>query len=313
MPEETVGKRLAVRARELATVGVGSVDELPTTEAMARLGAKERHALLEGLRVELYAISSILADGVLTRARRRRAMAPPYGLVRSRYTELRMLIADPAPFAAGSIGDFHALGLAYIDTTVFHLHAYIDEVKATDQRWLFERLEDLLRLFCVGASPALRARMRDGISFLYGGLHFGTAITVQVTEAMAALLGDTDLSPDEKRDVLARSGLPVLHLAALGFSEVISSVQGLMTTGRPTTGATKQVWMDPSRFVLKQSEGRPWRIDLREEDGAAAAASVDTFSSQGCPARISPTGSVSPITTLWTWCAELAHTTGLLG
>lgn len=321
MPEEaesgTVAKRLAVRARELAT-GVGAVGRLPSVEALAKMPAPARHDLLEGLRVDLYASSSILADGILTQARTERGAAPPYGLVLSRHTELRMIVANPGPVPAGSITSFHALGKAYVDTTVFHLHRYLAGVQAGDQRWLFTRLEDLLKLFCVGASPAARARMRDGSSFLYGGLQFGTGVTVQLAEVMASMLAELDLSPAEKAEVLARSGLPALHLAAFNLTEVIRAYQRLQSTSRKTTsGTATQSWMDPTRFVVREHEGRPWRIDLREEDLAAPGKgpkpTADTFTTQGCPARISPTGATSPIATLWSWCIELAQATGLLG
>lgn len=327
MPD-TAGKRLVVKARELSATGPATLDQLPTPEELAKRPAQARHGLLEGLRVELYAISSILADGALTHARRQRPAAPPYGLVLSRHTELRMIIANPAPATAGSIDSFHALGKAFVDTTVFHLHRYLSDVQAGDQRWLFVRLEELLKLFCVGAGPATRSRMRDGVSFVYGGLHFGTGVTVQLAEVMASMLGGLDLEPAMKAEILARSGSPALHLATLSFPEVIRAYQQLQSsTRRTTSGTATQGWMEPERFVVRESEGRPWRIDLRDEERVGAAPAPrpggpakpargpvdDSFATQGCPARISPSGAISPIATLWSWCIELAHDTGLLG
>jgi len=311
------GKRLALRAQEISR-GV-SLDRLPTPEQLAGLSEADRHARLDDLRVELFAVSSSVADAAVGRARERRAAFPPYGLVRSRYTELRMIVADPEPFAAGTIDSFHALGKAYVDTTVFHLHGSFVKLHEDGKGWLVDRLEKLLELFRVGAGPATRARMRDGVSFIYGGLQFGTAICVQLAEVMAEMLaGDPTLSSEEKAAVLTRSSLPAYDIAAFSVTGVLRAYQRLQSdTRRSVAGTSTQSWMDPARFVIRETDGRPWRIDLAEDDllagGGPASEGLHNYATLGCPARISPSGATSPIAALWSWCAELAHDTGLLG
>lgn len=316
MPESP-GKRLALRAHEISRGA--PLERLPTPEKLAQRSEAERHELLEGLRVELFAISSLLADAAVGRARRERPAFPPYGLVRSRYTELRMIVAEPEPFEAGAIGDFHALGKAYIDTTIFHLHGSFAELGDEGKGWLVDRLEKLLELYRVGAGPATQARMRDGISFVYGGLQFGTAICVQLAEVMSSMLATgPGLAAGEKAAVLTRSSLPAYDLAAFSVTGVLRAFQSLQsTTRRSVAGISTQTWMDPARFVVREADGRPWRIDLAEDDllGSAGPApeGLHSYTTLGCPARISPSGSISPIATLWGWCIELAQATGLLG
>ncbi|MFP5330464.1 MAG: hypothetical protein ACLGHC_10080 [Alphaproteobacteria bacterium] len=287
---------------------------------MEKRSAADRRAFQEERRVELFAVSSVLADACVARARRERPKFPPYGLVLSRHTELRMVVANPGPVEAGAVDGFHALGKAFIDTTVWHLHGSLSELRVEGRGWMIDRLDDLLRLFKVGASPASRARMRDGVSFLYGGLHFGTAVCVQLAEVMNALLdAETSLTPAEKAAVMTRSSRPPYELAAYSVTEVLRAYQRLQSTTRRTVvGTASQSWLDPKHFVLRQSDGRPWMIDLRDQDllsGAPPppAEGLHELTTLGCPARISPTGSTSPIATLWAWCVELAHDTGLLG
>jgi len=309
---------VALRAQEINRGA--HLYRLPTPQELD-LPMAERHGRLDDLRVELYAVSSILADAVVGRARQQRPAFPPYGLVLSRYTELRMIVADPGPVAAGAIDGFHALGKAYIDTTVFHLHGSFAEVRADGKGWLLDRLDALLSVFRAGATPATVARMRNGLSFVYGGLQFGTGVSVQLAEVMAGVLGaDATLSPADKAAIMTRSSLPAYDLAAFGLAEVPRAYQRLQSPSRRTTSGTAlQGWMDPDRFVLREADGRPWRIDLRDEDllaGQPAAGSLeglDGYTTLGCPARISPTGATSPIASLWSWCVELAHDTGLLG
>ena len=318
---ESSAKRLALRAQEVSR-GV-SLERLPTPEDLANRSKAARDAVLEDLRVELFAVSSNLADAGLGRARRERLAFPPYGLVRSRHTEFRMVVADPGPVAAGAIDSFHALGRAYVDTTVFHLHGTFAELRSSGKGWLPDRLEELLTLFRVGAGPATRSRMRDGVSFIYGGLHFGTGVSVQLAEVMAKMLAaDASLSAADKAAVMTRSSLPAYDLAGYGVTEVLRAYQRLQSpTRRSTIGTSNQSWMDPDRFVLREAEGRPWRIDLRDDDLLAPAAGggpkeaegLHSYTTLGCPARVSPSGAISPIAGLWSWCVELAHDTGLLG
>ena len=71
--EEQVGSRLSAKARELVARGQSAVRTLPTAEKLAELPDGVRHERLESLRVELYAISSILAEAAVERAYRERA------------------------------------------------------------------------------------------------------------------------------------------------------------------------------------------------------------------------------------------------
>jgi len=314
---ETAGKRLALRAQEISR-GT-SLERLPKPDHLAALSEAKRHELLDGLRVELFAVSSVVADACIGRARRERPRFGPYGLVLSRHTELRMVVADPGPVARGAIDGFLALGKAYVDTTVFHLHGTFVELQQDGRGWLVERLEQLLVLFRVGAGPATRSRMRDAVSFLYGGLHFGTGVCVQLAEVMTSMLAtDPTLSADDKAAVLTRSSSPAYEVASFSVTEVLRAYQRLQSaTRRSVVGASSQSWMDPGRFVIRETDGRPWRIELRDDDllGAAPASKegLHSYTTLGCPARISPSGATSPIASLWSWCVELAHDTGLLG
>jgi len=313
---ETAGKRLALRAQEISRGA--SLERLPKPEQLAERSEEERHDLLDDLRIELFAVSSIVADACVGRARRERPAFPPYGLVHSRHTELRMVVADPGPVAAGAIDGFLALGKAYVDTTVFHLHGTFAELRG-DRGWLIDRLEQLLALFRVGAGPATRSRMRDGVSFVYGGLQFGTGVSVQLAEVMAAMLAaDPSLPASEKAAVLSRSSSPAYDVASFSVSEVLRAYQRLQSpTRRSTMGASSQSWMDPARFVIREQDGRPWRIELGDENLLASSTppqdGLHSYTTLGCPARISPSGATSPIAALWSWCVELAHDTGLLG
>jgi len=314
---ETAGKRLALRAQEISR-GI-SLERLPKPEELAELSEEERHRLLDGLRVALFAVTSIVADACLRRARRERPGYPPYGLVHSRHTELRMVVADPGPVAKGAIDGFLALGKAYVDTTVFHLHGTFVELQQDGRGWLVDRLEQLLGLFRVGAGPATRARMRDAVSFVYGGLHFGTGVCVQLAEVMASMLAaDPALSAADRVAVLSRSSSPAYDVASFSVTEVLRAYQRLQSpTRRSIAGTSSQSWMDPERFVVREADGRPWRIELRDDDllGTAPASKegLHSYTTLGCPARISPSAGTSPIAALWSWCVELAHDTGLLG
>ena len=303
---EGVGRRVSLRAREISRRGPAALEPLPTSEQVGRLSEGERHQVRKRLRVELYALASVLADGSVRRALEQRPAYPPYGLVRSMHSQMRMILADPGPVEEGTVGSFHALGQAYVDTTVFHLDQHFKERRAVDSVWLLDRLEKVLALFRVDADPGLRARLRDGFSFLYGGLHFGTSVCVQLVEVMARLLEPFPMDAGEKGEVLSRSNRPAFHLAAVNVAHVVPAHQHLLASAGGTP------WMDPAHFAVQEVDGRPVRIGLREEEFPGLAAIPTTYPTLGCPARVSPSGGTSAIGMLWTWCSELTRDLGLL-
>ncbi|HEX2024335.1 MAG TPA: hypothetical protein VHF00_06490 [Acidimicrobiales bacterium] len=305
---DAVGHRVSIRAREIARRGPAALQATPTVEQFRRLSDGERRQVRRRLRVELYAIASMMADGLMRRALEQRPSYPPYGLARSMHSQMRMILATPGPVEEGSIRSFRDMGAAYVDTTVFHLDQYVKEHRTVESVWLLDRLEHLLNLYRLD-EPALRARMRDGFSFLYGGLHFGTSVSVQLAEVMARLLEPTSLTAAEKAEVLVRSSRPAFHLAALNVAHVVPSHQYLLE-GSASGGAP---WMDPARFSVQEVDGRPWRIGLADEEFPAVAEIPTEYPTHGCPARVVVTGSTSAIGMLWTWCAELARDVGLLG
>ena len=300
-------RTVATRVRQIRDGGSDVLVAVPRFEQLARKSPTRRREILDDLRVDLYALSSLMADAAVERARRHRAAYPPYGLVRSGYSATRLVVAEPDPFAEGSIPSFDALGKAFVDTTVFHLQAAWHEQRHA-AGWVLDHLEELLSLFRDAAGPAGEARMRDGISFLYGGLHFGTGVSVQLVEVMATVLGGEDaLSLEDRVAVLQRSSRPALRLAALNVEQVVGAFQGLQASGK------RAGWMAPERFVVVTPEDAPPRIDLRE--GALAGEGDETFpyATLGCPARVAAGDSgVSPIAGLWSWSIELARDTGLL-
>ena len=305
---EGAERRLSLRSRQVKERGRESLGALPDAAQLAEAAAADRHQVLEGLRLELYAISSIIADATVQRARRERGAYPPYGLVRSMHSESRMLITDPEAVQEGTLNDFHALGKAYVDTMVFHLDRQFNDPAEPDQGWMTQRLEGLLALFRIGAGPLTRSRMRDALSFIYGGLHFGTGVSVQLAEVMVRLLDDfPDMTADDKAQVMNRSIRPAYRLAALNIDQVVVAYQRLQ--GPPQHGTT---WMKAEAFTVQMAEDRPWRIDLGGEDLLGGKVISTTYETQGCPARISPAGGPSPIATLWSWCVTLAHDLGLL-
>ncbi|MGH9280243.1 MAG: hypothetical protein ACRD12_19350 [Acidimicrobiales bacterium] len=318
MAEEDVGSRLSVKARKMLSRGSDALRRLPTAEDLAELEPGERHQRLEALRVELYAISSILAEEAVDRAYADRKERPPYGLVRSGHTDWRMVLASPTTVEEGAIGDFYALGKAFVDTVVFHLDRTFTELRAGSRAWLVDRLEGLLALFRVDAGPATKGRLRDGLSFIYGGLHFGTGVSVQLAEMMNRLLdGRGGMTPGDKAEVIARSGRPALRLAALNFDHVIVAYHAFLAPPERPGGPQ---WFAVDHFVLHERNGRPWSIDFRPDELQAGKPHIDrldkiltTYDTHGCPARISPTGATPPIGRLWTWCAELVEQAGLLG
>lgn len=303
------GRNVALRARELAEGGEGLLGPLLSVEQLARKSATRRHQILDELRVELYAISSVIADATVRRALRERPRHPPYGLVRSMHSESRMVLESPAPVPEGSIDGFYALGRAYVDTTVFHLHRQRHDHRQEGRGWLWERLEALLERFRPTAGPEFQSRMRDAISFVYGGLHFGTGVCVQLAEVMSRMLAGApwELPAADRAAIMERSVRPALRLAALNVDQVVGAYQHLQSS----TGASG--WMDTERFVVQDAaDGRPWRIDLAGEPGDTPVAGGTGYATLGCPARSSPGGGTSPIGGLWSWCIELAVATGVL-
>ncbi len=312
---DAVGQRVSIRAREIAKRGQAALEPTPTVEQFRRLSTGERRQVRKRLRVELYALASIFADGTLRRALDQRPNYPPYGLVRSMHSQMRLILASPGPVEEGAVRSFRDLGTAYVDTTVFHLDQHYKEHRAVASVWLLDRLEHLLNLYRL-EEPALHARMRDGFSFLYGGLHFGTSVSVQLAEVMAGMLEPSDLTAAEKAEVLARSSRPAFHLAALNVAHVVPAHQYLMSGGVPDgQGAEGRPgpWMAPDRFAIQEVDGRPWRIGLVRDEFPGLHEIPTEYPTHGCPARVVVSGSTSAIGMLWTWCAELARDVGLLG
>jgi hypothetical protein len=298
-------RRLALRARQLTTSQPDDLEPLPDHDELAAEDDDHRHQVLQGLRLELHAISSVLADATLARSLDARPSYPPYGLVRSMHSETRMLVSDPEAVQEGTITGFLELGKALVDTNVFHLDREFHEYRHSDSGkvWMTQRLEDLLALFRIGAGPLTTSRMRDGLSFIYGGLHFGTGVCVQLAEVMSRLLAaSSETTAEDKAAVMARSIRPAYRLAALNIDHVILAYQSLQAPSRG--GST---WMRADAFTVQTSEGRPWRIDLTNEDLLGGRHISPTYDTLGCPARTSPGGGASAIAELWGWTVELAH------
>lgn len=278
---------------------------LPRPEQLAKKTPERRAQMLGDLRVELYAVSSLVADDVVRRVRRLAPSYPPYGLVRSMHSATRMVLADPEPVARGEIDSFRALGVACVDTTVFHLYGQFAELRHAEGAWMLERLTALLELFRIGADARLRERMRDTMSFLYGGLHFGTGVCVQLAEVMTRLLAAVpDLDTHQRSLVMAASIRPALRLAGLNVDHVVGAHQHLQAE-------SPAGWMDAERFEVVRLEDGRWRVDLRDDALAVEEAAV-VWPTLGCPARTSPAGGPSAIAALWAWVAELSESTGLL-
>ena len=320
---EGVGSRVVLRAREIKARGRQAVVQLPSVEELAARPDEARHAALEKLRPELYAISSLLAEATVERAFANRDQYPPYGLVRSGHTDFRMLLANPEVVTEGAIPDFYVLGKAYVDTMVLHLDAQMKAWLASDEAWMLHRLEELLALFRIKAGPVTTARMRDRFSFIYGGLHFGSGISIQLVEVMVSVLAPMALSLDEKVEILLRSGRPANRLAAFNLDHVLIAYQDLLAPMAPAaalSGKQTMRWFDPAKFSVEEADGRPWRIDFRSEDtlggrprGRRLLDVPTTYATLGCPARISPSGGTPPIGRLWMWAVHLSRDVGLLG
>jgi hypothetical protein len=280
--------------------------------------------VLERLRVELYAISSLIADATVQRGVSGRDEHPPFGLVRSGHTDYRMLLANPKAVAPGEVESFYDFGKVCVDTMVFHLNRELNEQLASDRAWVLHRLDQLLALFRIDAGPATKARLRDRFSFIYGGLHFGTSVCVQLVEVMARLLGAyPDLTPDEKVEILGRSAHPAMRLAAFNVDHVILAYQDLLAPVTPVAalgGPSTARWFDAAKFAVQDLDGRPRRLDFRNEEGLGGRprgrALLDvptTYSTHGCPARVSPGGGSPAIAALWSWTVARARELGFLG
>lgn len=309
---------MSTKARHILARGRAAVGGLPGASDLAARTPEKRHEVLERLRIELYAIASIIAEGAVERAYKAREERPPYGLVRSGHTDWRMVLDAPKTVEEGTLDSFYALGKAYVDTVVFHLDRQFAEMKSGDQGWMVARLEELLALFRIDAGPATKGRLRDGLSFIYGGLHFGTGVSVQLTEVMHRLLGAySDLTAAERAEIVSRSSRPAHRLAALNFDHVIVAYHAFLA---PPAAPGGPQWFDAERFVVHEGpDGRPSTIDFRPDQlvaGKPHTPRLDTvtttWATHGCPARISPTGALPPITRLWTWCAHLALQADLL-
>lgn len=308
--------RVAVRARELATTGSRALGAIPALDQLAAERDTRRRRQLQSLRVDLYALASLVADAAVHRTISARAEAPPYGLLKSGHTDWKMILANPEPVAAGAVGSFLALGKATVDTVVFHLDKEFATLRATGGTWIISGLEDLLALFRDGAPPQTQARMRDAFSFIYGGLHFGTGICVQLVEAMhRVLVSRSGLSVRDEVATMEHSLRPAYRLAGLNVDHVVGAYEGLLEPldTLPTRAGGSMRWFDPASFMVVESAGRPVRVDLAADLAAEGEnAAPTTWVTQGCPARVSSTGGPSPIALLWGWCIELAHDTGLL-
>jgi hypothetical protein len=303
--------------RDILAVGPEGLERLPDATDLSGWAAPERHVVLEGLRGELYDVASVVADRTLRRARDLRGAFAPYGLVRSLFSQLRVVAADPRPFEQGSIDGFTGLGRAYVDTLVFHLERELAAMRGSDLRWVVERLEQLLALYRTGAGRSGQARVRDPFSFMYGGLHFGASVSVQTVEVMTRLLcGVEELPAGEKVAVMLRSSRVLYEVAAVNLEDIPEAYRQLSATPR----GARATWFSAESFVVHAEEGRPHRIDLRPDLVLAlpgvsgpAAAGPPRYETRGCPARTAASGGPGAIAYLWRWCSELGLATGLIG
>lgn len=316
-----VEQGFGVRAREILSRGASALGALPDPQELAALAPADRHAKLDHLRIELFGISSIMAEGAVRRSIEERHRYPPLGLARSLFSDFGVISASPSPISAEDITDFRRLGKALIDTTVFHLDGYLKQMRKSESEWLLDRLGKLLSLFRLQADRHGQARMRDSLSFLYGGLQFGTSTCVQLAEVMARMLASyRDLTTQGKAEVMKRSIRPAYDLAALNVSDVASAYSKLQPPSSgadPGSPSNPAGWMDPAKFSIKHAGGSPWKVvlavDFRLGPSRSQPAIQDMrYTTRGCPARMSPSGSRSPIGRLWEWSVEVCHQAGLL-
>lgn len=298
-------------AASILAGGPQGLGALPGVEDAAALPIHARRELVAGLRPELYALAAILADRTLRRAVRAVPSYPPYGLARSMFSQLRMVNTAPQPFEAGSISDYDDLGRAMVDTVVLHLTVELTDLRVSERRWMVDRVEHLLALLRTAPAPTGPARIRDTFSFMYGGLHFGTSVCVQMVEVMSRILAEREppAPTHERAAVITRSIRALSQLTALDVGDIARVYQSLQspTEGprRPSTRAPSTRWLASGHFVVHAPSGRARRIDLRS--GALPA-----VTGLGCPARVSLAGTASAIATLWRWSVEAAEAGGLL-
>jgi hypothetical protein len=289
-------------------------DQLPSIDELARLSTSERHKYLDRERRELHAVAAVMADQTMHRAREQRGDYPPYGLVRSLFTQLRAVADDPLPYEEGSIDGFLALGRAVVDTLVFHLERELAAMRHGDQAAKVGRLDQLLALFRLDAGATGQSRMRDPFSFLYGGLHFGVSVSIEMVEVMTRILSGGDyMTAGEKRAIIQGSVRAVYHLAALNLEDVAAAYARLHTG--PDHPSRSGPWLSAEMFVVVASEGELPRIDLRVSQlGAirAPAGNGKRYKTRGCPARNPVADGPGAIAEPWAWAVELAVATGLI-
>lgn len=312
MVASTPVRRITQRLHDLQARGEAALSPLPSGKALAEMPADARSGRLDELRVELYALSALLADGVVRRAVDDRASFPPYGLARSRFSELGMLNIHPDPYEDGSIGDYLTLWQAFVDTVVLHLHREVSTRHHADaDAWTVNGVKELLGVFTAD-DPDKKARMRDPTSFLYGGLQFGTSVCVQLVEVGSRVLRreTPDLDAEQRRDVLLASTGPAYRLAVLDLDRALAVYKGLLSTREdtPEAGRDRPGWLDAARFTVDRPGGGPQRLNLVGPEDETTG-SEDRL---GCPARITVGGDDSPIGMLWRWSVEVAWQVGLL-
>lgn len=318
MASPTPARRVAQRLSDLRTRGPQALADLPDEQQWAVASEQDRHRVLSELRIDLYALAALLAHAVVRCAIAERPSYPPYGLARSRFSEWRVLSATPQPYEEGSLDSFYALWTAFVDTMVFHLHAELSARRRSPQAWTVDGLERLLAMFADVDDEKARARKRDAMTFVYGGLQFGTSFCVQLVEAETRALRRhvPGLSAQGCAAILARSAGPAYRLAALEFAQALSVYEGLLADAAiPGPERTTPGWLDVDRFVVQRSHGQPWRVALAplDDPGPGDDPRPGAVTSRlGCPARIAADDRDTPIDALWRWCVEVAGAAGLL-
>lgn len=306
------GRHVSQRVAALRERSFAALETLPTAKELAGRPRAQRYEVLDDLRVELYAITALVADELVRRAHRDREQYPPYGLGKSMFATWGMLKVHPEPYEEGSLTTWLDLWKAFVDTTVLHLHRELGVLRHSDRAWQVERLDALLPLYRTVADTKTAARLADTQTFLYGGMQFGTSVCVQMVEAMSRQLRAASVPRDQQRAVLHRSTAPPLRLAAMNLEQALPTYRGLLSKAAdtPRDGRDRPGWMDAGRFTIIESDGGPHSVSLPDDLEREAAA---TYTTLGCPARIAIKGEDAPITTLWHWCVDVAHDAGLLG
>lgn len=306
------GRHVSQRVNDLRTRGFVALEALPPPKELAGRPAEERYEVLDDLRVELYAVTALIADLIVRHAYDARAGYPPYGLGKSMFATWGMLKVHPEPYEEGSITTYLDLWKGFVDTTVLHLHRQLGELKHSKRAWLIERIDALLPLFRTIADRRMAARFADTQTFLYGGMQFGASVCVQMVEAMSRRLRHAGVPPDEQRGVLARSTAAPLRLAAMSQEHALEIYGSLLSQGgdTPSEGRTRPGWMDAERFAVVERDGAPRSVSLPIDEVEVETAAA--FTTLGCPARIAIRGEEAPITVLWRWCVDVAYETGLL-